>query len=104
MVLIQASHMSAKYRQLFLEMMEEHRDVMLDFKEVHDKFVEDEESYKKAFNEKGAKVVEIIRDYERKLTSQQDKGQYSKFSSGLSDRFWDQIRSFLPRIDFVGVK
>ena len=100
----QASLMSAKYRQLFLEMMEEHRDAMLDFKEVHDKFVKDEETYKKDFNEKGGKVVEIIRDYERRLTSQQDRGQYSKFSTGLSDKFWDQIRSFLPRIDFVGVK
>lgn len=95
--------MSAKYRQLFLDMIESNRDLFLDFKEVHDKFIEDE-SYKKEFNEKGAKVVDIIREYERKLTSQQDKGQYSKFSTGLSDRFWDQIRAFLPRIDFVGVK
>jgi hypothetical protein len=85
-------------------MMQEHRDLMLDFKDVHDKFIENEDAFKAEFNEKGAKVVEIIRDYERKLTSQQDKGQYSKFSSGLSDKFWDQIRSFLPRIDFVGVK
>ena len=68
---------------------------MLDFKEVHDKFVEDEESFKDDFNEKGTKVVEIIREYERKLTSQQDRGQYSKFSTGLSDKFWDQISEFL---------
>lgn len=95
--------MVAKYRQLFLDMMQENRDLFLDFKEVHDKYIEDD-NYKEEFNSKGAKVVDVIRDYERKLTSQQDKGQYSKFSSGLSDKFWDQIRSFLPRIDFVGVK
>lgn len=96
--------MAARYRQLFLEMMEAHRDLFLDFKEIHDKFVQDSDTYKKEFNEKGSQVVEIIRDYERKLTSQQDRGQYSKFSSGLSDKFWDQIRTFLPQIDFVGVK
>lgn len=96
--------MAAKYRQLFLEMVEQNRDLFLDFKEVHDKFVENEDAYKDEFNEKGSKVVEIIREYERRLTSQQDKGQYSKFSTGLADRFWDQIRGFLPRIDFVGVK
>lgn len=84
-------------------MIEQNRDLFLDFKEVHDQFVSDE-GYKDEFNEKGAKVVEIIREYEKKLTSQQDRGQYSKFSSGLSDKFWDQIRTFLPRIDFVGVK
>ncbi len=96
--------MAAKYRQLFLEMMEENRDLFLDFKEIHDKYVEDEEKYKDDFNEKGKKVVEIIRDYEMRLTATQNSGSYSKFSTGLADKFWDQIRSFLPRIDFVGVK
>lgn len=96
--------MSAKYRQLFLEMMEAHRDLMLDFKDIHDKFLQDEEQFKNEFNEKGAKVVDIIREYEMKLTAHQNSGQYSKYSSGLADKFWDQIRSFLPRIDFVGVK
>lgn len=96
--------MAAKYRQLFLEMIENNRDLFLDFKEVHDKYVEDEDEYRNEFNEKGAKVVEIVRDYERRLTSQQDRGQYSKFSSGLADKFWDQVRGFLPRIDFVGAK
>jgi len=95
---------TAKYRQLFLEMMEAHRDLFLDFKEIHDKYVADEEAHKDEFNEKGAKVVEIIRDYEMKLTAHQNSGSYSKFSTGLADKFWDQIRSFLPRIDFVGVK
>ena len=64
--------MAAKYRQLFLDMMQENRDLFLDFKEVHDKFVEDD-SQKEEFNKKGAQVVEIIREYERKLTSQTDK-------------------------------
>lgn len=96
--------MAAKYRQLFLDMMQEHRDLFLDFKEIHDKYVDNEDEYKDAFNEKGAKVVEIIREYEMRLTSHQNSGQFSKFSSGLADKFWDQIRTFLPRIDFVGVK
>ncbi len=96
--------MSAKYRQLFLEMMEQHRDLMLDFKDIHDKFLQNEEEYKNEFNEKGKKVVDIIREYEMKLTAHQNSGQFSKYSSGLADKFWDQIRAFLPRIDFVGVK
>lgn len=96
--------MGAKYRNLFMEMLENHRDLFLDFKEVHDKYVENEEEYKKEFNDKGAKIVEIIRDYEMKLTAQQNKGQFSKFSSKLSDKYWEQVRGLLPRIDFVGVK
>lgn len=96
--------MAAKYRQLFLQMIEDNRDLFLDFKEIHDKFTEDPESFKDEFNEKGKVLVEIIREYELKLTAQQNRGQYSKFSSNLSDKFWDQIRGFLPKIDFVGVK
>ena len=96
--------MAAKYRQLFLEMIEENRDIFLDFKDIHDKYITDEEKFKKEFNEKGKKVVDIIRSYEMKLTAIQNSGSYSKFSIGLSDKFWDQIRAFLPRIDFVGVK
>lgn len=85
-------------------MLEDHRDQLLDFKQIHDKFVEDPDAYKKEFNEKGVIVVEMVREYEKKLTAQQSKGQYSKFSANLSDKFWDQIRTFLPQIDFVGVK
>lgn len=85
-------------------MLETHRDLLLDFKDVHDRFVADNETHKQEFNEKGAKVIDVIREYEKKLTAHQNKGQYSKFSANLSDKFWDQIRTFLPRIDFVGVK
>lgn len=85
-------------------MLEENRDLFLNFKEIHDNFVEDPDTFKDQFNEKGKTVVEIIREHELKLTAQQNKGQYSKYSSNLSDKFWDQIRGFLPKIDFVGVK
>lgn len=85
-------------------MIEENRDLFLDFKEIHDKYIIDEEKFKKEFNEKGKMVVDIIRSYEMRLTAVQNSGSYSKFSTALSDKFWDQIRTFLPRIDFVGVK
>lgn len=87
-----------------MKMMEEHRDTILDFKEIHDKFIEDNEKHKAEFNDKGKKVVEIIREYELKLTAHQNSGQYSKFSTGLSDKFKNQIKTLLPMIDFVGVK
>lgn len=96
--------MAAKYRQLFLEMIESNRDLFLDFKEIHDKYIDDEEKFKEEFNEKGGKIVDIIRTYEMRLTANQNSGSYSKFSTGLADKFWNQIRTFLPRIDFVGVK
>jgi len=96
--------MAARYQQLFLQMMEEHRDTILDFKDIHDKFMKDNDKHKNEFNEKGKKVLEIIREYEMKLTAHQNSGQYSKFSIGLSDKFKNQIKTLLPMIDFIGIK
>lgn len=93
-----------KYRQYFLEMFEKNRDLFVDFKEIHDKFVDDNATFKKEFNEKGKILVDIIREYELRLTSHQNKGQYGKFANNLSEKFWGEVRGYLPMIDFVGVK
>ena len=93
-----------KYRKSFLEMFEKNRDLFIEFKELHDKFVADNDTYKKEFNEKGKVLVDIIREYELRLTSHQNSGQYGKFANNLADKFWNEIRGYLPQIDFVGVK
>ena len=48
--------------------------------------------------------MDSIRDYDRKLCAQMGKGQYSKFSEQLSEKFWAEVRKIFPKIDFVGVK
>jgi len=94
----------SKYRKYFQQMLEEHKILMTNFKEIHDKYIQDEETWKKIFNEEGKKAVEIIRQYEKQLCSKTNSGTYSKFSSNLADKFWAEVRLYFPRIDFVGVK
>lgn len=94
----------SKYQKLFQEMIEGNRELFDSFKEIHEKYVENDVKYQKDFNRHGEKVLEIIRKYELLLTSRSEGGQYGKFSSNLADKFMEQVRSVFPRIDFIGVK
>lgn len=85
-------------------MLEENKVLFDEFKQIHDKYMENPLEYKAEFNEKGARVVEVIRVYERNLCAQSNSGQYGKFSPNLAEKFWEAVRGYFPRIDFVGVK
>lgn len=94
----------SKYQKLFQEMIEENKSLFDSFKEIHDKYVEDDIKNQEEFNKQGEKVLEVVRKYELLLTSRSEGGQYAKFSSNLADKFKEQIKSVFPRIDFIGVK
>lgn len=85
-------------------MVEENKDLFDNFKHVHDAFALAPEPNKARFNELGSEVLDIIRHYERVLCGKTESGQYGKFSSGLAQKFWDQIRRIYPKIDFVGIR
>lgn len=93
-----------KYQKYFQEMMEKNEWLFGEFKKVHDGYVLDPDKYKEQFNKLGGEVVDEIREWERKLCSHSEKGQYGVFSSGLAEKFWVEVRKHFPKIDFVGVK
>ena len=84
-------------------MIDENSEIFAQFMDIHDKYVLDAEAWQIKFNEIGAKTVEIIRDWERRLCRQAERGQYGKFSDKLADKFWSLVRKDFPKIDFVGV-
>lgn len=92
-----------KYQTIYNLMIEENRDLFDSFKQVHDGFVLAPEPNKERFNKLGSEVLDIIRHYERVLCGKTESGQYGKFSGGLSQKFWDEIRKVYPKIDFVGI-
>ncbi len=85
-------------------MLTENRELFDNFKQVHDAFVLAPEPNKARFNQIGSEVLDVIRHYERVLCGKTESGQYGKFSSNLSQKFWDEIRKLYPKIDFVGIK
>lgn len=93
-----------KYQQFFQLMTEENKDLFDNFKQVHDAYVLAPEANKPRFNSLGSEILDIIRDWERRLCGKSESGQYGKFSSGLAQHFWDLIRKQYPKIDFVGIK
>lgn len=96
--------MAVKYKQYYQDMVKQHKELFEEFQKVHDNFVQDSEKYKDEFNEVGGKVMEVVRSYEARLTSQSIGTGYGKFSNNLSDKFWGEIKKFYPKIDFVGIK
>lgn len=93
-----------QYQKYMFEMFDAHKDLFASFKDIHDKYRDDPTTWQAQFNEEGAKVVDVIREYERKLCGNMSGGQYSKFSQNLSQKFWDGIKQVFPKIAFVGVK
>ena len=85
-------------------MLESHKDLFARFKDTHDRFAQDQDKYKKEFNEVGTQVLDVIRKYENILCGKTENSQYGKFSNKLSEKFWAGIRSLFPKIDFVGIK
>jgi hypothetical protein len=92
-----------KYKKAFLEMLEYNQDLFNNFKTIHDNFQIDPEKWQEKFNEEGTKALRIIRRYENNLCSKSENTGFGKFSTTLSDKFWEQVRSHLPLIDKVKI-
>jgi hypothetical protein len=93
-----------RFAEYYQKMVDENSAIFKKFFEVHDRYAMNPQINQDEFNAVGREVVEIIREYERKLCSNSERGMYGKFSAKLSERFWAEVRKDYPKIDFVGVK
>lgn len=85
-------------------MVDEHTELFEQFRDVHTRYQQDSDSCKEEFNAVGAKVLEVIRHWEKLLCAKSESGQYGKFSQNLAEKFWSVIRIQFPKIDFIGVR
>lgn len=86
-----------------MEMVETNQEIFNVFMDLHDKYTKDPVKWQNDFNTTGKKIVEIIREWERKLCSHSERGKFAKFSDKLAEKFWSEVRKDFPKIDFVGV-
>lgn len=89
---------------MFLKMMKENKDLFDNFSDIHREYTLDSAKWQKLFNQYGEEVMEIVRNYERKLLGHMESGRYGKFSTSVSDKFMNEVRKVFPKIDFVGVQ
>lgn len=83
-------------------MIADNQELFDTFKGIHDAYVLNPELNQAKFNDIGREVVDVIREYERKLCGNMNSGAYGAFSQNLSQKFWDEIRKVYKKIDFVG--
>lgn len=93
-----------KYREYYEKMVAENRQLFDDFLKANDLFREDPEENATEFHQIGQKVVDKIRDFDRRLCSAMGRGAFSTYSQKLSEKFWDLARQDFDQIDMVGVK
>lgn len=85
-------------------MVEENKEIFDTFKQIHDAYALNPEMNKAKFNRIGSEIMDIIRDYERRLCGHMSRGKYGKFAGGVSEKFMQEIKKSYPKIVFVGVE
>lgn len=93
-----------RYRESVQQMLDENKELFEEFRAIHDAYVLNPSANQAKYNSIGSTVMDVIRDYERKLCAKMGAGQYSKFSTNLSEKFMEEIQKIFPKIMFIGVE
>lgn len=92
-----------KYKKFHSLMVERNQDLFKKFAPIHDGFAKNEEKFATEFHAVGRDVLDVIRDWERRLCSGTEKGSYGQFSAKLSEKFWAEIKRHYPLVDQIGL-
>lgn len=85
-------------------MIGENKELFDNFTNIHEAYVLNPQMNQAKFNQIGSEVLDVIREYERKLCGNMNAGKYGAFSSNLSQKFWDEMRKVFRKIDFIGAQ
>lgn len=94
----------SKYQDYYKIMLSNHQELFEQFKVLNDNYANDPEKYEAEFQKVGQQVVDVIREFDRRLCSAMGRGTFSQYSQKLSEKFWSLVRSNFSQIDMVGVK
>lgn len=89
----------SKYKEYFQEMVMQNKEVFDAFKKLHDNYVRDPKKFQKEFEAQRAEMMLLIQRHINRLCMKMESGKYGKFSSTLADKFWQEVRIHLPKID-----
>lgn len=93
-----------KFRLMYLEMYESHKEEFEEFKKIHDLYRADQAKWSEEFNVKGKPILDIVQEAENRLCAKMEGGGKGAYSARVAEKFRDEVRAYLPLIDFVGVK
>ena len=93
-----------KFTEIYKKMWTDHAEVLDEFREIHDQYQADRVGNSQEFNEKGKVVMDILREYEDRLCSGMERGQFGKYSDKVAEKFWQRVKKDFPMIEMVGVE
>lgn len=85
-------------------MLAKNGDLFKRFLPIHAGFTMDQNKWADQFHEVGRDVLDVIRDWERRLCFGTEKGGYGQYSAGLAEKFWAEIKKQFPLIEQVGLR
>ena len=95
---------ATKYKQYYVQMEQQNKAEFDAFQPIHDGFVQNSAAFETEFHTKGRDILDIIRDWERRLCSGMERGNHSQYSLNLSKKFWDEIKKRFSHVELIGVK
>ena len=85
-------------------MITQHEKEFKAFKEIHDLYRQDPEKWQDKYNEVGKPIMDIVIIWEGRLCGKMEGSGRGMYSGGVSEKFRQEIRSYFPSIDMVGIK
>lgn len=96
--------MPVKYKQFIDQMYQQNVQLFESFQVVHDGYKADRKQWSQEFHTQGKVVLEVMRDWERRLCAGMERGKNSVYSSKLAEKYWAEIKKRFSHIELVGVK
>lgn len=93
----------AKYKKFYQLLSEQNKDLLKKFQEIHNGYAADPKKWEAQFHSVGRDVLDVMRDWERRLCSGTEKSHYAQYSSKLAEKYWEEIKKDFPLIEQVGV-
>lgn len=93
-----------KYKKYYDQMETAHAALFDNFQVIHDGYKQDRKNWSERFHTEGQAVVDIMREWERRLCAGMERGHNGKFSNRVSEKFWEEIKKRFSHIELVGVR
>jgi len=84
-------------------MCSDNKSLFDEFLALHLLYKKDKFAAQDEFNKVGLQVRKIVEDWDTRLCGRMESGKNASYSARLSEKFWGEVRSLFPLIDFVGV-
>lgn len=85
-------------------MREKESKLFAEFEKAHQAYKQNSSQNQAEFNQLGEKVLEVVRDWDRRLCSAMGRTVYGQYSNQVSEKFWEMVRADFDQIDMIGVR